>query len=82
MLTAALPGHSLEESPTNIDFGSTGDDNLKPRGLCGCIGQNLQDVSTTLGVATPVKGINDKDEGTVWMARKGVDEIKDESVLH
>ena len=75
------PGGSIKEA-LDIDFGSTGDDNLKPRSLYGCIGQNLQDVSTTLGGATLVKGINDKDESTVWVARKGADEIKDESVLH
>jgi hypothetical protein len=66
----------------DIDFGSTGDDNLEPRSVCGGVCQGLQDVWTTLSAATLIKCVNDKDESPFWEARKFADEFKEESVLH
>ena len=66
----------------NIDFGSTGDDDFEPRGLRGCIGQNLQETRATPRVTTLVKCVNDKDESVLRLARKGADEIKEESAFH
>ena len=66
----------------DIDFSSTGDDNLEPRCLRGCIGQDLQDTWATSSVATFVEGVNDKDKSVLGVARKGTDEIKEESAVH
>jgi len=74
-------GESIEEL-LDIEFGSTGDDNLEPRGLCGCIGQNLQDALATPIVATLVKCVNDKDESTFGGATEFADEVEEYSVLH
>src|SRR5258706_1866015 len=66
----------------DIDFGSARDDDLQPRSLCGCIGQDLQETCATLSIATLVKCVNDKDESVLWLARKGADEIKEERAFH
>src|SRR5258706_8302140 len=65
-----------------IDFGSARDDDLQPRSLCGCIGQDLQETWATLSIATLVKCVNDKDESVLRVARKGADEIKEERAFH
>src|SRR5258706_12803019 len=36
----------------------------------------------TLSIATLVKCVNNKDESVLWVARKGADEIKEESAFH
>ena len=74
-------GESIKEM-LDIDFGSAGDDNLEPWGLCGCIGQDLQDTWATSGITTLVKCVNDKDESVLRVARKGEDETKEERAFH
>src|SRR5258706_11665234 len=74
-------GESIKEM-LDIGFGSAGDDNLEPRSLCGCIGQDLQETWATLSIATLVKCVNYKDESALRVARKGVDEIKEERASH
>jgi hypothetical protein len=71
----------IEES-LDIGFGSTGDDNPEPRGLCGRVGENLEDAWTTPRVATLVERINDKDKGVFRVARKLADEVKEQRVRH
>src|SRR5258706_15988639 len=66
----------------DIDFGSAGDDNLQPRSLRGCICQDLQETRATLGIATLVKCVNNKDESVLRLARKGADEAKEERAFH
>ena len=66
----------------DIDFGSASDDNLQPRSLCGCIGQDLQETWATFSIATLVKCVNDKDESVLREARKGADDIKEERAFH
>src|SRR5258706_3490568 len=66
----------------DIDFGSAGDDNLQPRSLRGCVGQDLQETCATLSIATLVKCVNNKDESVFRLARKGADESKEERALH
>src|SRR5258706_5753183 len=66
----------------NIDFGFTRDDDLQPRSLCGCIGQDPQETWATLSIATFVKCVNDKDESVLRVARKGADQIKEERAPH
>jgi len=66
----------------DIDFGSACDDNLEPRSLCGCICQDPQETWATTRVTTLVERVNNKDESVIWVARKGVDEIKEESAVH
>src|SRR5258706_11063952 len=66
----------------DIDFGSAGEDNLQPLGLCGCIGQDLQETWATSSVATLIKCVDDKDKRVVRVVWKGVDEIKEESAFH
>jgi len=66
----------------DIDFGSARDDNLEPWGLCGCIGQDPQETWAAPMVTTLVKRVNNKDESVIWVARKGADEIKEESAVH
>ena len=66
----------------DIDFSSARDDDLQPRSLCGCIGQNLQETWASLSIATLVKCVNDKDESVLRVARKGADEIKEEMAFH
>src|SRR5258706_6055523 len=66
----------------DIEFGSAGDDNLQPRSLCGCIGQDLQERWATSSIATLVKRVNNKDESALRVARKGADEIKEERAFH
>ena len=66
----------------DIDFCSACDDDLQPRSLCGCIGQDLQETWATLSIATFVKCVNNKDESVLRVARKGADEIKEEGALH
>src|SRR5258706_15976371 len=66
----------------DIGFGSAGDDNLEPRSLCGCIGQDLQETWATLSIATLVKCVNNKGKSALRVARKGVDEIKEERASH
>ncbi len=74
-------GDSIKEF-LDIDFGSAGDDNLQPRSSCGCIGQDLQETCATLGIATLVKCVNNKDENLLRLARKGADEMKEERAFH
>src|SRR5258706_2439499 len=74
-------GESIKEF-LDIGFGSAGDNNLQPRSLCGCIGQDLQETCATLSIATLVKCVNNKDEGVLRLARKGSDEIKEERAFH
>src|SRR5258706_4969572 len=74
-------GESTKET-LDIDFGSAGEDNLQPRCLCGCIGQDLQETWAALSIATLVKCVNNKDESVLWVARKGADEIKEERAFH
>ena len=62
----------------DIEFSSARDDDLQPQGLCGCIGQGLQETWATLSITTLVKCINDKDESVLRVAKKGADEIKEE----
>src|SRR5882757_2411940 len=66
----------------DIDFGSAGDDDLQPRSLCGCIGQDPQETWATLSIAALVKCVNDKDKSVFRVARKGADEIKEERAFH
>src|SRR5258706_7560004 len=66
----------------DIDFGSAGDDNLQPRGLCSCIGQDLQETCATLSVATLVQCVNNKDESVLRLVREGADEIEEERAFH
>src|SRR5258706_10220891 len=66
----------------NIDFGFTRDDDLQPRSLCGCIGQDPQETWATFSIATFVKCVDDKDESVLRVARKGADEIKEERAIH
>src|SRR5258706_271686 len=74
-------GESTKET-LDIDFGSAGNDNLEPRGLCGGIGQDLQETCATLSIATLVKCVNNKDESVLRLARKGADKIKEEKAFH
>ena len=62
----------------DIDFSSARDDNLQPRSLCGCIGQDLQETWVTLSIATLVKCVNDKGKSVLRVARKRAEEIKKE----
>jgi len=66
----------------NIAFDSAGDNNLEPRGLCGCIGQDFQETWATPGITTLVKRVDDKDESVLRVARKGADEINGERAFH
>ena len=66
----------------DIDFSSTSNDNLEPRSLCGCIGQDPQETWATSIVATLVECVNDKDESAPRVARKGADQIKEERAFH
>src|SRR5258706_5011466 len=66
----------------DIDFGSAGDDNLQPRSLCSCIGQDPQETWAALSVAALVECVNDKDESVLWVVRKGAYEIKKEGAFH
>ena len=74
-------GGTIEEM-LNINFGSTGDDDLEPRSMCGGICQRSHDIRTTLSAATLIKCVNDEDERFVWEARKFTDKVNEESVLH
>ena len=74
-------GGSVEET-LDIDFGSTGDDDLEPRSLCSCIGQDLQDAWTAPVVPTFVERIDNKDKTTLGGARQFADEVKEKGVLH
>ena len=74
-------GEGIKEM-LDIDFGSAGHDNFEPRGLCGCIGQDLQKTRATPRVTTLVKRVNDKDECVLRLARKGADEFKEERAFH
>src|SRR5258706_6371587 len=66
----------------DINFGSAGDDDLQPRSLCGCIGQDLQETWASFSIATLVKCVNNKDESVLRVARKGADQIKEERAFH
>jgi len=66
----------------DIDFGSAGDNDLQPRGLCSGIGQDLQETWATSRVAALVKCVDDEDESVVRAARKGADEINEERTFH
>src|SRR5258706_15899880 len=62
----------------DINFGSTRDDDLQPRSLCGCIGQGLQKTWAAFSIATLIECIDDKDESVLGVTRKGADAIKEE----
>ena len=66
----------------DIDLGSTRDDDLQPRSLCGYIGQDLQETWATFSITTLVKCVNNKDESVLRVARKGPDEINQERTFH
>ena len=66
----------------DIDFSSTGDDDLQPRNLCGHIGQDLQDTRATSSVAALIKCVDDKGESVGRVVWKGAEEIKEKSALH
>ena len=66
----------------DINFSSAGDDDLEPQSLCSSIHQDLQDTWAASRVTTLVKCINDKDKSVLQVARKGVDEIKEERAFH
>ena len=72
---------TIKES-LDIDFLSTGDNNLEPRSVCGRVCQCLQDACTTLNAATFIKSVNDKYESLYWEARKFADEVKEEGGSH
>ena len=74
-------GESTKEF-LDVDFGSAGDNDLQPRSLCGCIGQELQETCATLSIATLVKCVNNKDESVIRVARKGADAMKEERAFH
>ena len=74
-------GESSKET-FDIDFRSARDDDLQPRSLCGCIGQDLQETWARFSVATLVKCVNDKDERVLRLAWKGADKIKEERSFH
>jgi len=74
-------GESVKET-LDIDFGSTGNDDLEPLGMFGCFDQDLQEDRATLIVATFIESVNDKDESVFWLARKVAKEVKKESALH
>jgi hypothetical protein len=74
-------GGTIKEA-LDIDFLSTGDDNLEPRSACGRVCQGLQDAWTTLRAAALIKCVNDKDESLFRDSRKFADEVKEESGLH
>ena len=66
----------------DVDFGSAGDDDFEPWGLCGCISQDLQETWATSSVATLIKCVDDKDESVVRVVWKGADEIEEERAFH
>src|SRR5258708_40199498 len=66
----------------DIDFGSTGDDNLEPRSMRGGISQSPQGPWTIETVATLINCVDDEDESTFGGPRKFLDELKEERVLH
>ena len=74
-------GDSIKEM-LDIDLGSACDDDLQPRSLCSCIGQDPQETWATLRIATLVKCVNDKDESVLRVARKGADKINKERAFH
>jgi len=65
----------------DIIFGSAGDDDLSTEHVLR-VGQNFQEYWTAPVIATFVECINDKDESVRWVARKVVDEVKEERVVH
>ena len=68
---------------SDIDFFSTGDDNLEPRSVCSRIFQGLQDALTTLSAAAAlIKCVNDEDKSLFGEARKFADEFKEEIGPH
>ena len=66
----------------DIDFSSARDGDLQPGSLCGRIDQDPQETWATLSIATLVKRVNNKDEIALGVARKGAEEIKEESAFH
>src|SRR5258706_12190339 len=70
-------GESIKEV-LDIDLSSARDDDLQPQSMCGCIGQDPQEMWVTLSIATLVKCINNKDESLIRVAQEGADEIKEE----
>ena len=66
----------------DIDFGSTSDDNSQPLGLCGCVGQDPQDIWATFIVTTFVECVDYKDERTFWVTREAADEVEEDKWLH
>src|SRR5258706_3162371 len=74
-------GESIKEV-LDIDLGSARDDDLQPWSLCRCIGKDPQETWAALRIATLIKCINNKDESVLRVARKGVDEIKEERAFH
>ena len=70
------PDERVKET-VDIDFGSTSNDNLEPRGTRGGVGQSPQDAWTSESVATLINCVDDKDESTFGRARKFADELKE-----
>ena len=48
----------------------------------GRLRQDLQEDWAFLGVTTFVECVNENDEGVLWVARKIIDEVKEEGVLY
>src|SRR5258706_2992674 len=66
----------------DIDFGSACDDDLQPRSLCSCIGQDLQETWATFSIATLIKCVNDKDESFPgWRGREQMKSRKREPFI-
>ena len=61
----------------DIDFRSTRNDNLEPRGMRGGVGQSPQDAWTSETVAILINCVDNKDESTFGRARKFADERKE-----
>ena len=67
---------------TDIDFGSTSNDDLKPRSMHCSEGESPQDPWTSESVTTLINCVDDKDESTFGRARKFADEPKEKEGLH
>jgi hypothetical protein len=50
--------------------------------MCGCLCKGIKESWATVAIATFVECLNDKDKSMWWIARKLVDEVNEEGVLH
>ena len=66
---------------TNIDFGSTSNDDPEPWSMRRSEVQSPQDPWTSESVATLINCVDDKDEGTIGRAGQFADEPKEEEWL-